>query len=139
MRWETARPTARAAACGCTSSDEGPGIPDLALALTDGWTSGTGMGLGLSGAKRLVNEFDIDTAPGAGTRVTHHAVEVTAGRRRSRSRCRDAEPGRRGAPRRRAAGATAMGFDEIDAAARWPSSSPSWPPTSLATRATGGC
>ena len=50
--------------------DEGPGIPDLAQALTDGWTSGGGMGLGLSGARRLVNEFEIDTAPGRGTRVT---------------------------------------------------------------------
>ena len=50
--------------------DEGPGIPDLQKALTDGWTSGTGMGLGLSGAKRLVNEFEIDSAPGRGTRVT---------------------------------------------------------------------
>ena len=50
--------------------DEGPGIPNLQQALTDGWTSGSGMGLGLSGAKRLVNEFDIDSAPGRGTRVT---------------------------------------------------------------------
>lgn len=50
--------------------DQGPGIPDLGQALTDGWTSGSGMGLGLSGAKRLVNEFEIDTAPGRGTRVT---------------------------------------------------------------------
>jgi serine/threonine-protein kinase RsbT len=50
--------------------DDGPGIPDVALALTDGWTSGSGMGLGLSGAKRLVNEFELDTAPGRGTRVT---------------------------------------------------------------------
>ena len=50
--------------------DEGPGIGDLQQAMTDGWTSGTGMGLGLSGAKRLVNEFDIETAPGRGTRVT---------------------------------------------------------------------
>lgn len=50
--------------------DQGPGIPDLARALTDGWTSGSGMGLGLSGAKRLVNEFDIETAVNAGTRVT---------------------------------------------------------------------
>ena len=38
--------------------------------MTDGWTSGNGMGLGLSGAKRLVNEFEIETAPGKGTRVT---------------------------------------------------------------------
>ena len=50
--------------------DEGPGIADVSLALTDGWTSGTGMGLGLSGAKRLVNEFSIDTNVGRGTRVT---------------------------------------------------------------------
>ncbi|HTB66743.1 MAG TPA: anti-sigma regulatory factor [Steroidobacteraceae bacterium] len=50
-------------------SDQGPGIPDLELALTDGWTSGTGLGLGLTGARRLVNEFDIETSP-AGTRVT---------------------------------------------------------------------
>ncbi len=52
-----------------TFSDEGPGIPDLEKAMTDGWTSGSGMGLGLSGAKRLSNEFSIDTAPGQGTRV----------------------------------------------------------------------
>lgn len=50
--------------------DQGPGIPDLAQAMTDGWTSGSGMGLGLSGAKRLVNEFEIETAAGKGTRVT---------------------------------------------------------------------
>ena len=50
--------------------DSGPGIADIELALTDGWTSGKGMGLGLSGAKRLVNEFEIDSAPGRGTRVT---------------------------------------------------------------------
>jgi serine/threonine-protein kinase RsbT len=53
-----------------TFKDQGPGIPDLSLAMKDGWTSGHGMGLGLSGAKRLVNEFDIDTGPGRGTRVT---------------------------------------------------------------------
>jgi serine/threonine-protein kinase RsbT len=50
--------------------DRGPGIPDIKLALTDGWTSGGGLGLGLSGAKRLVNEFEIDSAAGQGTRVT---------------------------------------------------------------------
>jgi serine/threonine-protein kinase RsbT len=50
--------------------DRGPGIPDLIQAMTDGWTSGTGMGLGLSGAKRLVNEFNIVTEPGQGTHVT---------------------------------------------------------------------
>jgi serine/threonine-protein kinase RsbT len=50
--------------------DEGPGIADLALALTDGWTSGTGMGLGLPGSRRLVNDFDIRSAAGQGTRVS---------------------------------------------------------------------
>ncbi|HET9254833.1 MAG TPA: ATP-binding protein [Pseudonocardiaceae bacterium] len=53
-----------------TFSDTGPGIPDVELALTDGWTSGTGLGLGLSGARRLVDEFDIDTEVGKGTTVT---------------------------------------------------------------------
>ncbi|MFU2325478.1 anti-sigma regulatory factor [Pseudomonas sp. MAG733B] len=50
--------------------DEGPGIPDIKLAMTDGWTSGSGLGLGLTGAKRLVDEFELDTAPGQGTRIT---------------------------------------------------------------------
>lgn len=50
--------------------DEGPGIPDVKLALTDGWTSGTGMGLGLPGSKRLVHDFDIASTPGSGTRVS---------------------------------------------------------------------
>jgi serine/threonine-protein kinase RsbT len=49
--------------------DDGPGIPDLDQAMTDGWTSGKGLGLGLSGSKRLVEHFTIDTAPGSGTRV----------------------------------------------------------------------
>jgi serine/threonine-protein kinase RsbT len=50
-------------------TDEGPGIPDVGLALTDGWSSGNGLGLGLSGARRLVDEFELDSKPGAGTRV----------------------------------------------------------------------
>jgi len=50
--------------------DRGPGIPNLELALTDGWTSGKGLGMGLSGSKRLVNEFEIRTAAGEGTCVT---------------------------------------------------------------------
>jgi len=50
--------------------DEGPGIPDMKLALTDGWTSGGGMGLGLPGSKRLVNDFDVQSEPGKGTRVS---------------------------------------------------------------------
>jgi serine/threonine-protein kinase RsbT len=50
--------------------DEGPGIADVKLALTDGWTSGGGMGLGLPGSKRLVNEFELQSTPGQGTRVS---------------------------------------------------------------------
>jgi serine/threonine-protein kinase RsbT len=53
-----------------TFADQGPGIADLKLAMTDGYTSGHGLGLGLSGAKRLVNEFDVTSAPGQGTIVT---------------------------------------------------------------------
>jgi len=49
--------------------DQGPGIEDIALALTDGYTSGGGLGLGLSGAKRLADDFVIDTVPGRGTTV----------------------------------------------------------------------
>jgi serine/threonine-protein kinase RsbT len=52
-----------------TFEDEGPGIPDIAQALKDGYTSGNGMGLGLGGSRRLVNEFDINSALGKGTRV----------------------------------------------------------------------
>lgn len=50
-------------------SDRGPGIPDIDLALKDGYTTGSGLGLGLSGARRLSNEFKIDSRPGQGTRV----------------------------------------------------------------------
>jgi serine/threonine-protein kinase RsbT len=50
--------------------DTGPGIPDVQLALTDGWTSGGGMGLGLPGSKRLVHEFDLQSTPGRGTQVS---------------------------------------------------------------------
>ena len=53
-----------------TFTDQGPGIPDIALALKDGYTTGGGMGLGLGGAKRLVNEFDIVSHSGEGTRVS---------------------------------------------------------------------
>jgi serine/threonine-protein kinase RsbT len=51
-------------------ADEGPGIVDLDLALTDGYTTGGGLGLGLSGARRLVDEFEIDTTVGQGTRIS---------------------------------------------------------------------
>lgn len=53
-----------------TFEDQGPGIPDLELALKDGYTTGGGLGLGLSGARRLANEFAIDSRLGEGTRVT---------------------------------------------------------------------
>lgn len=53
-----------------TFEDKGPGIPDIELALTDGYTSGKGLGMGLGGAKRLANEFEIYSRVGEGTRVT---------------------------------------------------------------------
>lgn len=53
-----------------TFEDKGPGIEDLALVLKDGYTTGGGLGLGLGGAKRLSNEFDIVSRPGEGTRVS---------------------------------------------------------------------
>lgn len=53
-----------------TFEDHGPGIPDIELALRDGFTTGSGLGLGLGGSKRLVNEFDIVSRPGQGTRIT---------------------------------------------------------------------
>ena len=52
-----------------TFSDQGPGIEDLPKALTDGYSTGGGLGLGLSGARRLSNDFNIESAPGKGTRV----------------------------------------------------------------------
>ncbi|MGY0022554.1 ATP-binding protein [Streptomyces sp. cg35] len=50
--------------------DEGPGIPDVGAAMTDGWTTGSGLGHGLGGARRLMDAFHVDTRPGAGTTVT---------------------------------------------------------------------
>jgi serine/threonine-protein kinase RsbT len=52
-----------------TFADKGPGIPDVPQALRDGFTTGSGLGLGLGGARRLSNEFDITSTPGQGTRV----------------------------------------------------------------------
>jgi serine/threonine-protein kinase RsbT len=52
-----------------TFTDQGPGIPDISRAMQDGYTSGQGLGLGLSGAKRLVNEFAITSTPGQGTEI----------------------------------------------------------------------
>ena len=69
LRWEVMQ---REPKCGLKLlfADEGPGISNIELAMKDGWTSGTGLGMGLSGARRLVNEFDIDSRVGGGTRVT---------------------------------------------------------------------
>ena len=53
-----------------TFEDRGPGIPNIELALTDGYTTGNGLGLGLNGARKLSHEFDIWSQPGIGTRVT---------------------------------------------------------------------
>ena len=53
-----------------TFSDEGPGIPDIERAMRDGYTTGGGLGLGLGGAKRLSNEFTIESEPGKGTRIS---------------------------------------------------------------------
>jgi serine/threonine-protein kinase RsbT len=69
MQWEIVKSDGRAG-LRLTFSDDGPGIPDIGRALTDGFTTGSGLGMGLSGAKRLVNEFQIESAPGKGTRVT---------------------------------------------------------------------
>jgi serine/threonine-protein kinase RsbT len=52
------------------AADQGPGIPDIERALQDGYTTGGGLGLGVPGARRLVDDFDIQTAPGEGTTVT---------------------------------------------------------------------
>lgn len=53
-----------------TFHDKGPGIPDIQLALRDGFTTGSGLGLGLGGAKRLVNEFEITSRVNEGTKIT---------------------------------------------------------------------
>lgn len=53
-----------------TFSDQGPGIPDIERALTDGFTTGGGLGLGLGGSRRLVSELEIESAPGRGTTIT---------------------------------------------------------------------
>ena len=69
MRWEVLAEGARHG-LRLHFEDKGPGIPDVAQAMTDGWTSGKGLGMGLSGSKRLVNEFEIRTAAGEGTCVS---------------------------------------------------------------------
>lgn len=69
MRWQIVSQGVRTG-LQLSFEDKGPGIPDLEKALTDGWTSGKGLGIGLSGSKRLVNEFDIRSVVGVGTCVT---------------------------------------------------------------------
>lgn len=69
MRWELLSDGSRLG-LRLVFADQGPGIPNLELAMSDGWTSGNGLGMGLSGARRLVNDFDIETRVGAGTRVS---------------------------------------------------------------------
>jgi len=69
MRWEILTDGLRSG-LRLTFEDNGPGIADMELAMKDGWTSGGGLGMGLPGAKRLVGEFSIESAPGAGTRVS---------------------------------------------------------------------
>ena len=69
MRWEIVQQGVRVG-LRLAFDDHGPGIADVALALTDGWTSGAGMGVGLSGSRRLVNDFDLRTEVGKGTCVT---------------------------------------------------------------------
>ena len=69
MRWEIVTEGPRSG-LRLWFEDKGPGIPDITQALTDGWTSGKGLGVGLSGSKRLVNEFSIRSAVGEGTCVT---------------------------------------------------------------------
>ena len=69
VRFQALNDGARRGLC-LTFEDTGPGIPDLQLALKDGYSTGTGLGLGLSGARRLMSEFEIQSAPGQGTRVT---------------------------------------------------------------------
>jgi serine/threonine-protein kinase RsbT len=69
LKWQALQDGGR---CGVRLSfeDQGPGIPDLERAMTDGWSSGSGLGLGLTGARRLVNEFELQSTVGVGTRVT---------------------------------------------------------------------
>jgi serine/threonine-protein kinase RsbT len=69
MVWETVAENGRQG-LRLTFNDSGPGIEDTKLAMKDGWTTGTGLGMGLPGAKRLVNEFELVSKPGVGTTVT---------------------------------------------------------------------
>lgn len=61
------------------ASDDGPGIADLALAMQEGWSSGGGMGCGLPGVQRLMDDFCVQSAPGQGTVVRAHKWRVSSG------------------------------------------------------------
>ena len=134
----TCSTTARAGACGSTFEDQGPGIADIELALKDGYTTGGGLGLGLGGAQRLVNEFAIESQPGRArasrSRDGNDRCRRRAPARASRSSTR-AESARRG--RRRAAAAGRRGLRRGTRPAGWRSSSPRRPPTSSSTRSGG--
>jgi len=69
MQWEVIQDGGRTG-LRLTFEDQGPGISNLEFAMMDGWTTGAGLGMGLSGSKRLVNEFEIFSEPNKGTRVT---------------------------------------------------------------------
>ena len=126
-----------------TFEDQGPGIANIDLAMTDGWTSGNGLGLGLTGARRLVNEFDIAIHGRRGHAGDHHALEMNDAsspascRVRVRHLARQSEIGecrRDGASVWR----EACDFDETDVGAS--ASSPrNWPPTSCAMAAAARC
>ena len=76
-------------ASGSRFADDGPGIPDVDLALTDGWTTGGGLGLGLSGARRLVDEFELTSEPGARhQRGGHQVVALSCAARPASARRR---------------------------------------------------
>ncbi|MFI6039437.1 anti-sigma regulatory factor [Streptomyces sp. NPDC051315] len=68
-----------------TFTDHGPGITDIEQALSDGFTSGGGLGMGLGGARRLVHDFAIDSTPGAGTTVTVTSWSTRPPRQREES------------------------------------------------------
>jgi serine/threonine-protein kinase RsbT len=70
MRMERLFTGHKSAGLRLTFEDQGPGIPDIELAMRDGYTTGNGLGLGLSGARKLSHEFEIHSKPGAGTRIT---------------------------------------------------------------------
>ncbi|MGH8185848.1 MAG: anti-sigma regulatory factor [Steroidobacteraceae bacterium] len=70
MRMERLFSSPKSVGLRLTFEDQGPGIADIELAMRDGYTTGNGLGLGLSGARKLSHEFEIQSQPGVGTRVT---------------------------------------------------------------------